>query len=265
MGIITVMTKRSSLEIFKSVVIALFLREVQTRFGTKKLGYFWAVFDAMFMVMIFAGLKSLISSKSMPGIDYPVYLATTFLAFFLWRNIVSQSMHAFNANKALFAYKQVKPFDTVVTRVLLELLVSSVATVIFVGIGLYLNLDLSVKNFNMVMLAVLWLCLFGFALGLMNAVFAYFYESYAKIVNIFMAPLMFVSAIMYSVDSLPPLARKIILYNPLANFMEMIHGYYFHPLNTYYVDYEYMVYWTLIPLWIGLFFYIRAEKRILSS
>jgi capsular polysaccharide transport system permease protein len=238
---------------------------VQTRFGTKKLGYFWAVFDAMFMVLIFAGLKTAISSKSMPGLDFPVFLATSFLAFFLWKKIVAQSMNAFSSNKALFAYKQVKPFDAILTRVLLEILVSSVATLIFIGIGLYLGLDISVKNFNMVILAVLWLCIFGFGLGLMNAVFASFYEFYGKIVNIIMAPLLFFSAIMYSVDSLPPLLRKIILYNPLVHFMEMIHGYYFHSLNTDYVDYEYMLYWTLIPLWIGLFFYIRAEKRILSS
>ena len=259
------MNKRTSLEIFKSVVLALFLREVQTRFGTKKLGYFWAVFDAMFMVLIFAGLKSAISSKSMPGIDYPVYLATSFLAFFLWRNIVMQSMNAFSANKALFAYKQVKPFDTIVTRVLLELLVSSVATLIFIAIGLYIGLDINVKNFNMVMLAIVWLCTFAFGIGLMNAVFAYFYESYVKIINVIITPLMYISAIMYSVDSLPPVLRKIILYNPLTHFMEMIHGYYFHPLTTQYVDYTYMLYWTLIPLWLGLFFYIRAEKRILSS
>lgn len=259
------MKKRNSLEIFKSVVLALFLREVQTRFGTKKLGYFWAVFDAMLMVLIFAGLKSAISSNSMPGIEFPVFLATSFLAFFLWKNIVSSSMNAFSANKALFAYKQVKPFDTVVTRVLLELLVSSVATLVFIGIGLYIGLDLSVKNFNMVMLAVVWLCLFGFAVGLMNAVFAYFYEFYAKVANVIMAPLLFVSAIMYTVDSLPPVLREIILYNPLVHFMEMIHGFYFHNLTTQYVDYEYMLTWTLIPLWIGLFFYKRSEKRILMS
>jgi len=259
------MNKRTSMEIFKSVVLALFLREVQTRFGTKKLGYFWAVFDAMFMVLIFAGLKSLISSKSMPGLDFHVFLATSFLAFFLWKNIVNQSMGAFSANKALFAYKQVKPFDTVVTRVLLELLVSSVATSIFVIIGLYLGLDISVENFNMVMFAVMWLVVFGFAIGLMTAVFSYFYEFYAKVMKIVMTLLFWTSALMFTVDSLPPLARKIILYNPLVHFIEMIHGYYFHALNTYYVNYEYMLYWTLIPLWIGLFFYQRSEKRILSS
>ena len=259
------MNKRTSLEIFKSVVLALFLREVQTRFGTKKLGYFWAIFDAMLMVLIFTGLRSAISSNSMPGIEYPVFLATGFLSFFLWKKIVSQSMNAFEANKTLFAYKQVKPFDTIITRVILELLVSSIVTLVFIGIGLYLGIDISVKDFNMVVLAILWLCFFGFALGLMNAVFAYFYEFYAKIINVIMTPLMFISAIFYTVDSLPPFAREIIYYNPLAHFMEMIHGYYFYGLTTQYVDYEYMLYWTLIPLWIGLFFYIRSEKRILSS
>jgi capsular polysaccharide transport system permease protein len=257
--------KRTSVEIFSSVILALFLREVQTRFGTKKLGYFWALFDAMFMVLIFAGLKSAISSHSLPGVDFPVFLATSFLAFFLWKSIVTQSMNAFSANKALFAYKQVKPFDTIITRVLLEVLISSIATIVFVIIGLYLNLDLSVKDFNMVMFAVAWLCLFGFSIGLMHAVFSHFYEFYAKVAQIIMMPLMFISAIMYTVDSLPPLLREIILYNPLVHFMEMIHGYYFHSLNTNYVDYQYMLYWTLIPLWIGLFFYKRSEKRILSS
>jgi len=82
------MTKRSSFTIFKSVIVALFLREIQTRFGTKKLGYFWAIFDAMLMVLVFAGLKSAMASGSMPGIDFPVFLATGFLAFFLWKNIV---------------------------------------------------------------------------------------------------------------------------------------------------------------------------------
>jgi capsular polysaccharide transport system permease protein len=174
-------------------------------------------------------------------------------------------MSAFSSNKGLFVYRQVKPFDTLVTRTLLEILVSLIASFMFIVIGLYLGMDISIKNFNMLIFALVWLCIFGFAIGLMNAVFSYFYEFYGKVIHIIMAPLLFVSALMYTVDSLPPLAREIVLYNPLVHFMEMIHGYYFHSLNTYYVDYEYMLYWTLIPLWIGLFFYLRVEKRILSS
>lgn len=259
------MYKRSSFNIFKSVVLALFLREVQTRFGSKRMGYFWAIFDAMLMVLIFAGLKSAISENTMAGIDFPVFLATGFLAFYLWKNIVSRSMSAFGANSALFAYKQVKPFDTIITRVLLEILVSTMATLVFIAIGLYFDFEVAVDDFTMVMFAVVWLIVFGFGIGLMSAVFAHFYETFGKIVNILMTPLLFVSALMYTVDSLPPVLRELILYNPLVHFIEMIHGFYFKVLDTTYVDYEYMLYWTLVPLYIGLYFYVKGEKRILSS
>ncbi|WP_297443785.1 ABC transporter permease [Sulfurimonas sp.] len=259
------MIKRTPFTIFKSVITALFLREIQTRFGSQKLGYFWALFDAMFMVLVFAGLKSAVASNSMPGIDFPVFLATGFLAFFLWKNIVSRSLNAFSANQALFSYIQVKPIDTLITRFLVEILVSIAATLVFIGIGLYFGFDLHVKNFNMVILAVAWMCLFGFSLGLLSAVIGAFYETYVKIVNVIMAPLLFVSALMYTVDSLPPVLREIILYNPLVHFIEMIHGNYFNALDTQYVDYEYMFYWTFIPLFLGLYFYTRAEKKIISS
>ncbi len=259
------MLKRSAFTIFKSVVIALFLREVQTRFGSRRLGYFWALFDAMFLVLIFAGLKSVLSKHSMHGIDYPVFISVSFLAFFLWKKIVSSSIGAFSANSALFAYKQVKPFDTIFTRVLLEIFVSIMATLVFIAIGLYFQFNLHVQNFNMLILAILWLILFGFSIGLMSAVFSHYYETFGKMVKIILTPLLFISAIMYTVDSLPPIAREIILYNPLVHFMEMIHGYYFITLDTRYVDYEYIFYWTIIPLYIGLYFYVKGERGILST
>lgn len=259
------MYKRTPIAIFKSVVIALFLREVQTRFGTKKLGYFWAIFDSLLMILVFAGLKSAIADKAMPGVDFPVFLATGFLAFYLWKNIVNRSMDAFNSNAGLFSYKQVKPFDTIVTRFILEILISTIATLVLIFIGWYIGFDMQVQNFSMVILAVVWLCAFGFGLGLMSAVFNSFYETYGKIMNVLMTPLLFISALMYTVDSLPPLLQELILYNPLVHFIEMIHGNYFYALSTEYVDYEYMMYWTLIPLWLGLYFYIRSEKKILAS
>lgn len=259
------MIKRAPYTIFRSVVGALFLREVQTRFGTKKLGYFWAIFDAMLMVLVFAGLKSAIADGAMPGVDFPVFLASSFLAFFLWKNIVSKSMDAFSANSALFNYKQVKPFDAIVSRVAIEILVSVMATLVFIAIGIYFDYEIAVQDFNMVMLAVVWLVVFGFGVGLLGAVLGSFYENFKKIMNVIMTPLLFVSAIMYTVGSLPPELREIVLYNPLAHFMEMIHGNYFVALDTYYVDYEYMFYWTILPLFAGLFLYLKSHRKIVST
>ena len=259
------MQKRKSFTIFSSVISALLLREIQTRVGEKKFGYFWLIFDAMILIIGLVVLRGLIREIDILGVDILVFLATSFLAFFLFKNIITQSMNSFTANKALFNYKQVKPITTIFARVILEIFLTIFATLVMIGMGLYLELDLTIQNFNMVLVSVAWLCVFAFGIGLFTAVISSFYEWFKKFVTFLMMPLLFLSALFYTVDSLPQIYQEMILYNPVVHFIEMIHGYYFNTLSTKYVDYTYMTYWTLIPLFLGLFFYTKSEKKIISS
>jgi len=259
------MTKRTSLSIFSSVVFALFLREVQTRFGTKRLGYFWAIIDPLSMVIIFSLVKSALADKSMPGIDYPVFLATGFLTFNFFKAVMNGSMSSFDANRALFSYKQVKPVDTLFSRFLLEFLVMFAAIIVFICFGMYVGFSIIPKDFSMVLFAVVWVGVFACGIGILFAVIASFYETFAKIISFLSTPLFFLSGLLYTVESLPQTAREIVLYNPVIHFIEMIHGNYFLVLDTQYVDYEYMMYWTVIPLFFGLYFYKKSQNKILSS
>lgn len=259
------MTKRSSFSIFKSVVMALFLREVQTRFGTKSWGYLWAVLDPLSMVIAFSLIKSAISERSMPGVDFPIFLATGILTYNFFKSTMTSALNAFESNSALFVYKYVKPIDTLFARFVLEFLVMCFAISFFLSVGFYFGLDISVKNFNYVLVAILWFGIFGFSMGILFAVLSVFYENFKKIISFLLTPLFFLSGLLYTVDSLPPFARELILYNPVIHFVEMIHGNYFLELDTSYVDYEYMLYWTIVPFFLGLFLYIRSEKKILAS
>jgi ABC-type polysaccharide/polyol phosphate export permease len=54
------------------------------------------------------------------------------------------------------------------------------------------------------------------------------------------------------------------MYNPVANFMEIIHGSYFYTLDDTLVSYEYIFIWTLSLLYIGLWLYVKLEKRIIA-
>lgn len=174
-------------------------------------------------------------------------------------------MDAFNANKALFSYKQVKPIDTIFARTMVEFLVITVVTVLFIFVGLYMGYDLSIKNFPMVVFALLWFILFGIGLGVFFAVIVTFFDNFKKIVNLIFLPMLFLSGLFYTVESLPSQARDIILYNPIIHFVEMIHGNYFEVLDTYYVDYQYMFLWTFVPLFFGLWLYRGVEKKVISS
>jgi len=257
--------KRKPFTIFKAVVKALVLREVQTRFGSQKLGYLWAIIDPMAMIVVFSFIKTVISHSSIPGIDYPVFLASSFLAYDLFKNISLRSMDAFVANKGLFVYKQVKPFDTLVSRAIVESLIIGAVTIIFICIGLYFGFDMEVKDLNMVILGFLWIGVFGFGLGLFFAVIGTFYENFKKIVRLLFLPLFFLSALFYTVESLPPIARDIVLLNPIVHFIEFIHGSFFPELDTKYVDFTYMAFWTLIPFFLGLWLYIKSERKIVMS
>jgi capsular polysaccharide transport system permease protein len=183
----------------------------------------------------------------------------------MFKNISVKSMDAFNANKALFVYKQVKPIDTIVSRFLIEVTLSGIVILLLLAVGWFLGLDLTCKNIFGVMIAYIWMAFFGLGLGIFFAVMSFFYENFKKIINLMFLPMFFLSGLFYTLDSLPPMARDLLLYNPVVHFMEMIRGNYFYPLHTHYVSYTYMLFWTLIPMFFGLWIYKKSEKKIIMS
>ena len=259
------MTKRNPVKIFYSVVRALFLREVQVRFGAKKLGYFWAIAEPMVVIVVFVAIKQLIHPRSFPGISYPVFLASGMIAYFMFRNIVKRTLDAFDANKGLFVYKQVKPFDAFVARFVLEVALTYLIAVIFLFIGWYIGYDVVPSSILGVVVGYLWIAVFGFSIGVFSAVLGYFFDNFKKIIHMLFTPLFFLSGLFYTLDALPALAREFLLYNPVIHFIELIHASYFDSLSANYVDFRYMTFWTLIPLFLGLWFYMKTERKIIMS
>ena len=258
------MNQRSSLLIFFAVQKALFLREFAMRFSVSKSGLFWTFFEPFFQVFVMVIIKVLLFGKSGENFDFAAFLALNFTAFNFFKNILTKSMGAFTANKALFVYKQVKPLDTILARILVEMFITGVIIICFVAIGLYFDFDLNVKNLPMVALGFFSLAFLAFSWGLLIAVGNTFYSSIGKIIRILMTFLMFGSAVIYTIEQLPFEFQNMLLLNPLTHFMEMIHGYYFDVLDDRFVDYNYMLLWTVIPLYVGLWFYRKLEERIIS-
>ena len=256
--------KRNAFQIFLAVQKALFLRELTMRFSVSKTGVFWIFFEPFVQVLVMVLLKVIIFGRVSDNFDFAVFIALGFIAFNLFKNIIMKSMGVFKANKALFVYKQVKPIDTIVARILVELFITGVIVICFVAIGFYFDYDLNVQNLPLVVLGFIWLVVFAFSLVVLLSVGNAFYSSVGKIISILMRFLMYSSAIFYTLEMLPMEIQSLLLWNPLVHFMEMIHGHYFYVLDDGLVSYYYMALWTLIPLYFGLWFYDKLEERIIS-
>jgi len=256
--------KRKPLFIFFSVIKALFLRELESRISQGKSGLFWTFTEPFFQVFVFVALRSALIQSS--SYNVPLFMAVGFVPFAMFRSILSSSSGAFMANKGLFNYKQVKPIDTILSRALVELFLTCIVAMIFLVIGFFLHFDnLLPENTLMVLFAYFWFWIFAIGIGLIVGIGNTFFVSIGKIVSISTFGLMIFSAVFYPIVTLPPAAQEILLYNPLVHFMEMIHGSYLYELDTQFVDYRYMLLWTVIPWFIGIWLYEMLERKIISA
>jgi len=262
--------KRKPSFVFFSVIKALFLRELDMRISSGKSGIIWTFLEPFLQVFIFIYIHVLIKehtgSTSMDLYSYSVFMSSGFVAFNMFRQILTKSMGAFGANKGLFSYKQVKPIDTIIARVFVEIFLMTCVVVIFLILGFLFDIDNYIpKNILLVFLSIIWLIIFSFGIGLLVAIGNFFYMSVGKFIGIISFILLIFSAVFFPLNNIPKVAQDVLLYNPLVHFMEMIHGFYLYGLNDKLVDYVYVLYWTIIPIFIGLWLYVKLEKRIISQ
>ncbi len=260
------MIRRKPFKIFKSVQYALFMRELGMKTSVGKLGFFWLFFEPFAQVSFFIMIRvAMIESQGKgSNFDYAVFMAAGFIAFNMFKHILSGSTGAFSANRGLLNYKQVKPIDTVLGRVVLQVFLTSIIIIIFVFIGFIFQYPIAPQNLLMVFLGYAWLLIFSFAVGLTVAVGNNFFLGIGKTVSIVSFGLLIFSAVFFPLISLPVFAQDILLYNPLVHFMEMIHAAYIPELDDRFVDYKYMFLWTISPFFIGTWFYFKLEKKIIS-
>lgn len=235
------------------------------RISVGKAGLFWTFFEPFMQVSIFMIMRVAMFGSSSSNYDIAVFMASGFIAFNMFRTVLSSSTGAFTANSALFSYKQVKPIDTIVGRMLISLFITSIIVLMFLFLAFFFQYENFLpENFLLVFFGYLWLALFTFGVSLVVAIGNAFFVSIGKVVGILSFGLMIFSAVFFPVISIPPQYHEILLYNPLVHFMEMIHGAYVYGLDNRFVDYRYMALWTITPLFMGTWLYSKLEKRIIS-
>ena len=112
--------KRTSLKIQRAVLLGLVIRELRVRVEGRWLGLMWMVFEPLAHVMLILTLIGFRRHLVSATVEFPVFLVTGMLPFFLFRNLMRRLPTAVNASRGLFAYRQVKPIDAMVARGIVE-------------------------------------------------------------------------------------------------------------------------------------------------
>lgn len=247
------------------ILNALILREIKTRVGAYQFSYLWVLAEPLAHVVILSIIFGIRSRTTSSGVEFPVFLATGIIPYLLFRSMVTRSMSTVDGNRALFSYRQVKPFDTLAARFILETAIYSAVFVTFmVGAG-WLGFDVSVANPLPVLLAFLSLGLLGLGIGAGACVLNTTSPDAAQFVPMVLRPLFFVSGIFFSAESVPAEYRAWLLWNPILHALEIIRGGYFHAIGVHYGDPVYLAWWVVGSLALGLLTFHVYRYRMVAS
>lgn len=265
-GVFERLESRSGLVVMNSSIRALFLRELQTRFGQYRLGYLWVLLEPLFTIGVMVILFGSIMHKILPGISYEVFLINGIIPFLMFRAGVTLSMSAVRSNQGLFSYKPVKPIDAMLARNFLELFLKFIAYTAFSLVFIWMGYDISFSYLPK--LLGYWLILFIFmvAFSLVFMVLADFSKEIEKFISVAFLLLYLMSGVLYSIQIIAQEYREYLLWNPLIHIFELMRNA-VSPSYTLVsgISLNYVLVWTIVTLFMGLLLYKRFEKRIVRS
>lgn len=243
---------------------ALFLRESLDRFFGSRAAWAWLIFEPCVQFAGLALVYTLMGRQSVGGAPFIEWLLVGCLGFFFFRRTAVQTQHSVDCNKAFFAFRQVKPFDAAIARSSVE---AFSMFIIATGIAMAANL----VGRNMVPhdpLAIIVVCgglwLMGFGYGLITAVIMRLIPESKYIFNMLFLPLYFLSGAIFPLEYVPVNYRVYLLYNPIAQALEILREDFFSPYNAQQTSLPYVYFWSLLLVVTGMVMLKIFHKRMMT-
>ena len=242
------------------VIGALLIREIITRYGRNNIGFLWLVIEPMlFTVGITIAWNVL---KDFHGYDLPItaFALTGYSTLLLWRNVSNRSVKSIAVNLALLYHRNVKAFDLIVARTILEVAGATssfvILTITFTAMG-WMNPPVDILTAIVGWLLTVW---FTFSLSLIIGAVSEKSELIERVWHIITYLILPMSGVFYMVDWLPKGFQNIVLWVPMVHGTEMIrHGFFGSIVHTH-ENPAYFIVINLVTLLFGLVL-IKASAR----
>lgn len=242
------------------------MRESVDRLFGERAAWFWLLIEPILHIGFLGWIWTVVRVHSMGGIDVLIWLMVGLLAFFLFRRTAIQVMYAIDCNRPLFAYRQVKPFDTAIVRGVLEAFLMTMISITILMIANLLGHDAIPADPLLVMVAAFGLWLLGLGYGLVASVLMELVRELEHILNILMLPLYLISGVIWPLASVPVAWRGLLMLNPITHGLEAVRqGFVPHYHAAPETSLAYLYGFAIINVFAGLLLYRRFALRLVMQ
>ncbi|RVI88604.1 ABC transporter permease [Sinorhizobium meliloti] len=244
------------------VTAALIVREMSTRFGSKPGGYLWAIFDPVAHVVLMTLIFQAIARMPALGLSFPLFFASGYLPFAFYQRMSGFMAGTVKANKALFSYPIVTPFDAIVSRFILQLMTDTLVTILILVMIIELGGVTQPMNIAGMIEAAGAAALLGLGIGTINIVMFARFPLFEQIFGIINRPLFMISGVFFLPESLPNPFRDFLLYNPLVHVIMWFRASIYPEYRTDLLDKGYVIEFAVVCFVAGLLLLTTSMREI---
>ena len=252
-------SRSSQVESYLHVIHALLLRDMRTRFGGTMWGYLIQVLWPVAHVFIVSGIMALRHMPSPVGSSILLFVTTGAFPALAFQYIAREMMKGVVMNKPLTYYPQVKAFDVMLSRAVVETVGSFLG--VFIIFALLLTCGVSPWPFD----AFTVICgygaaiLLGVGIGTINCAIASVFPGWMLGFIIVQLTLYMTSGIYFLPSYMPDLVYVYLKWNPIAQIIEWVRSGYYPELSVQ-VDKIYTLLWGGVALTTGLLMNRRLQR-----
>ena len=261
----TALTTRSSWKIMCNTVHALLMREIKTRFGANRLGYFWAIAEPAAQAAVIGAVFTLIGRSSVSGIEVALFIFTGILPFKLFAKLLPQLSGAVSANKALLVYRQVSAIDPIIARIIIEVATFIIAYIVIFSVMGWLGFEVIPYDILALLISSLLLIIIATGIWLMLCVAMSYWQDTSKVAGMIMQPLFFISGIFFAATMIPQQYWYLFTWNPIFHAIELSRDAFFVSYVTPVGSWLYLSLCALVSFTLGIVTFYQNRMRFLTT
>lgn len=254
-------TNPSKMEAYAHVIRALILRDMRTRFGGSHWGYAVLVLWPVAHIFVMVGIMAFRGTPSPMEGSPLLFVSTACVPALTWQYMTREVMRGLIINKPLLYYPQVKIFDIMIARIIVEIVKGFTCLIIVLTVLASLGVDPIPEDPITAIAAYCAATLLGAGFGAVNIGIVSFFPAW-QLGWILPQISMYLSCgIFFMPHMLPNEYYALFKWHPLAQIVEWTRNAYDPGLGLE-IDYMYVVTFGATSLVLGLIMERTVVRRI---
>ena len=251
-----------------NVIFALIFRELKTKSGVDNYGllsFAGIILEPAMDVIALTLFWYLMKITEVQGVHVALFVTVSVTGFAIVRRSLTSIPRTVKSSRAFYAYPNVKPFDAILARFIVELTLTLLGGLLVLFLlWWFLDLTLTIMHFVDAMRIFVELVCFTFGISLVVGIYGTRFPFIMTMFSYVSRVLFFTSSVIHPAADLPSDAQILIAWNPFAHAMELGRFYLLGIKPFDGISESYLFGWSITTLAFGFMAYYANRKKVLE-